>query len=292
MKTLPIAASFVLSAALGCASSQPTPELLDARRAYETARTNPDARYTPDRVLEAKQALDRAEYAHRDDPGSDSEKGLAYIAERRAELAVVYGQYERDRRDRAGAEASYKAREDELRRKAEGTAAAERRELQGARETIGTMQTDLATEQAARQKAEKTAAAALASLNQIAKVKEDQRGTVITLDGSVLFVSGKSELLPIARQKLDEVANALNQSDDPIMIEGYTDSQGNADTNLRLSQDRADSVRAYLEQKGVKQERLQSIGKGASNPIASNATPEGRANNRRVEIIVQKRSSP
>jgi outer membrane protein OmpA-like peptidoglycan-associated protein len=282
MKTFALLISLASVSALACASTGPTPELLDARRAYDTARVAPEAQYTPDRLLEAKQALDRAEAAHRDDPGSFEEKSLGYIAERRAELAIVYGDYERDRKSSVAADANYKTREDQLRRESQ-------RELQGTRAELGTVEGDLALEQQARQKADATAAAAMASLQQIANVKDDARGTVITLDGSVLFVSGKSELTPIARQKLDEVAKALNQSDQNITIEGHTDSQGNDTTNLRLSQDRADSVRAYLVQQGVKPDRVKAIGKGETEPIASNDTAEGRANNRRVEIVLEKR---
>ncbi len=285
MKTFPLAISLVSLTALACASSGPTPQLLDARRAYDTARTSPEAQYSPDRVLEAKQALDRAEYAHKDKPGSFEEKSLAYVAERRAELAIVYGDYERDVKNRQSAEAKYKAREDQLRREAQGEAASARQELQGTRAELGTVQGDL-------KNAQRTAAAAIASLHQLANVKEDARGTVITLDGAVLFVTGKSELTPLARQKLDEVAKALNDTDQHITIAGYTDSQGNDTTNLRLSQDRADAVRAYLVQQGVSADRVKSVGKGEAEPIASNDTAEGRANNRRVEIILEKKSTP
>lgn len=285
MKTFPIAISLVSLTALACAATGPTPQLLDARRAYDTARTSPEAQYSPDRVLEAKQALDRAEYAHKDDPGSFQEKSLAYIAERRAELAVVYGDYERDKKIREAADAKYKVREDQLRRQAQGEAASARQELQGTRAELGTVQGDL-------KKAQRTAAAAIASLRQLASVKEDARGTVITLDGSVLFVTGKSELLPLARQKLDDVAKALNETDQHITIEGHTDSQGNDATNLRLSQERADSVRAYLIQQGVSADRIKSVGKGEADPVAPNDTAEGRANNRRVEIVLEKKSTP
>lgn len=288
MRTLPIAlslVSLVSLSALACASTGPSPELLDARRAYETARVSPDVRYTPDRVLEAKQALDRAEYAHEKDPGSYKERSLAYIAERRAELAVVYGRYEEDRRAGATADVQYKSREDALRRQAETNAAETRRVLESTRATLGTVQD-------ARQQAESEAAAAMASLTQIANVKDDARGTVITLDGSVLFVSNKSELLPIARQKLDAVAKALKDGNQNISVLGYTDAQGNDATNLRLSQERADAVRSYLVERGVAPDRIKATGKGQAEPVASNDTPEGRANNRRVEIVVEKRQSP
>jgi outer membrane protein OmpA-like peptidoglycan-associated protein len=301
MTMKPTLAAFTLLSlpALGCASTSPTPELVDARRAYETARSSQQARYAPDRVLEAKQALDRAEGAHKDDAGSFDERSLAYIATRRSELAVIYGSYELDRRNHATYEATYKTRQDQLRRQAEGRADATQEELEGTRRTLGTAQSTLAgtrealtAEQLARKKAEATAAAAIASLQQVATVKEEARGMVITLDGSVLFISGKSELLPIAQKKLDDVAKALGDTDEKqkIVVEGHTDSNGNDENNQRLSQARAESVRNYLIQKGMKPERIQAVGKGEATPLASNDTPEGRANNRRVEIIVQKRA--
>src|ERR1700753_4145268 len=120
MKTFPVVISLVSLAALACASSGPTPQLLDARRAYDQARIAPEAQYAPDRVLEAKQALDRAEFAHKDKPGSFEEKSLAYVAERRAELAIIYGDFERDQRTQKSAEEGYKKREDQLRRQAQG----------------------------------------------------------------------------------------------------------------------------------------------------------------------------
>jgi outer membrane protein OmpA-like peptidoglycan-associated protein len=279
-----------LLALVACAETTPSPALVDARRAFDAARTSPAAQYTPARVLEAQQALERAERAHEDDPGSDEEHSYAYVAQRRAELAVIYGEYERDQRARAASEQAYKERQDALRRQAEGTAANTQQALESTRENLIATRTTLSQEQQARQKAEQTAQAALASLDQIARVKEEARGTVITLDGSVLFVSGKAELLPIAQKKLDDVAKALNDlgGQQKVVIEGHTDSNGNDDSNLRLSQQRADSVRTYLVSRGVKAERVQALGKGEAQPVASNDTPEGRANNRRVEIIVQK----
>lgn len=128
MKTFAIALS--LAAALGCTSTRPTRELVDARHAYEVARRSPDARRTPGRVLEAQRALERAEYAHRENPGSFRERSLAYVAERRSELAVVYGAYERERRRREAADAAYAAREAELRQKAELNDAETRRALE------------------------------------------------------------------------------------------------------------------------------------------------------------------
>jgi outer membrane protein OmpA-like peptidoglycan-associated protein len=303
MKSLSVLCPFTLLLALGCATAGPTPELIDARRAYDEARSSDAATYSPDKLLSAKQALERAENAHGDDPGSFEERSLAYVAQRRAQYASVFGSYERDRREQTEAEQAYRDKQDNLRRSAERQATDAQRSLattwdnlSNARKEIAAQQTqiqkskaELDAEKQARAKAEQSAAAAMASLTKIAQVKEEQRGVVITLDGAVLFVTGKSELLPIARDKLNEVAKALKEMDDDKLasIEGFTDSRGADDMNLKLSQDRADTVMNYLISQGVKAEKLRAIGRGEANPVASNESPEGRANNRRVEIVVQ-----
>jgi len=286
-----------------CATAGPSPELVDARRAYDEARQSSAATYSPDKLLTAKQALERAEASHGDDAGSFEEKSLAYVAQRKSQYATVYGDYEKARRDQATAAQAYRQRQDDLRHKAEKTTADTQRSLaatwdnlSNARKEIASQQSqiqktkaELDAEKEAREKAEKTSAAALASLAKIAQVKDEQRGIVITLDGSVLFVTGKAELLPIARDKLNEVAKALKEMDDDKLasIEGFTDSRGADDTNMKLSQDRANAVRDYLASQGVKGEKLRAVGRGEASPVASNETPEGRANNRRVEIVIQ-----
>ena len=72
-----------------------------------------------------------------------------------------------------------------------------------------------------------------------------------------------------------------------VQVDGHTDSVGSDEDNMRLSQGRADSVRSYLVTQGVPSARIKAVGRGESMPIADNKSPEGRANNRRVEIIVQ-----
>ncbi|MEC9440060.1 MAG: OmpA family protein [Myxococcota bacterium] len=124
-------------------------------------------------------------------------------------------------------------------------------------------------------------------LVEIAKVKEEQSRMVITLNGSVLFKTGESNLMPTAQRKLDQVAAVLKEHEDKyITIEGHTDSRGDTDDNMSLSRSRATSVMNYLVSQGVPQNRVKAVGVGESQPIASNDTPEGRANNRRVEIIL------
>jgi outer membrane protein OmpA-like peptidoglycan-associated protein len=296
MKLISSLCPLSLLLAIGCAATGPSPELIDARRAYDEARSSDAATYSPDKLLSAKQALERAENAHADDAGSFNERSLAYVAQRKAQYAAIFGAYEKDRRDQTEAEQAYRTKQDTLRRNAEQqateaqkTLAATWDNLSNARKEIASGKAELASEKAAREKAEGTAAAALASLNKIAQVKEESRGTVITLDGQVLFVTGKAELLPIAQDRLNQVAKSLKELDDDklVSIEGFTDSRGADDMNMKLSTDRANAVKNYLVSQGVKPEKVRSIGRGEANPVASNDTPEGRANNRRVEIVVQ-----
>ena len=129
----------------------------------------------------------------------------------------------------------------------------------------------------------------MADLAKFASVKQEARGMVITLSGSVLFASAKSDLLPAAQLKLNDVANALIKEDplSKIVVEGHTDSQGGVPYNQELSQRRAQSVRDYLVSRGIASDRVTAQGFGPSRSIADNNSPEGRANNRRVEIVVQ-----
>ena len=108
--------------------------------------------------------------------------------------------------------------------------------------------------------------------------------TPVRLEGAN-FATGSSKLLKAAGSKLDEVVNAANQFPDVhLSVAGYTDNTGDAKKNVKLSQDRANAVKAYLVSKGVAADRINSTGHGADSPIADNATSEGRAKNRRVEV--------
>ena len=108
--------------------------------------------------------------------------------------------------------------------------------------------------------------------------------TPVILRG-VTFETGKSALTPNSYAVLDIVAQSLiGNPDIRIEIAGYTDNTGSSATNLRLSEARAGAVRAYLARKGVAPDRMTAKGYGATNPIADNATADGRAQNRRVEL--------
>jgi outer membrane protein OmpA-like peptidoglycan-associated protein len=106
----------------------------------------------------------------------------------------------------------------------------------------------------------------------------------VVLEG-VNFASNRSTLLPESQHILDNVAEILLANPDvKVEVEGYTDSEGAAAYNMKLSEARANTVRSYLITKGVPGERLTARGYGETQPIADNDTPEGRAANRRVEM--------
>jgi outer membrane protein OmpA-like peptidoglycan-associated protein len=108
----------------------------------------------------------------------------------------------------------------------------------------------------------------------------------LVLEG-VQFRSGRSALTEESFAVLDEVAaSLLAHLDVRIEIGGYTDNTGRRSTNMRLSRERAQSVKAYLARKGVDPGRMVAVGYGPEQPIATNATPAGRAQNRRVELKI------
>jgi len=102
----------------------------------------------------------------------------------------------------------------------------------------------------------------------------------------VLFESGRAALRPGAKETLTELVSILeNNPDIRVRLEGYTDNVGNESSNEMLSQKRAESVQDYLVSEGIDASRIKTIGMGESNPIATNETEQGRAQNRRVDII-------
>jgi OOP family OmpA-OmpF porin len=101
----------------------------------------------------------------------------------------------------------------------------------------------------------------------------------------VNFESGSSALTPDSYSVLDEVVRSLQAYPEVrVEIRGHTDSQGAAGFNLELSQKRANSVKQYLINSGIDPTRVESVGVGEEEPVSSNSTPEGRAQNRRIEF--------
>jgi len=116
-----------------------------------------------------------------------------------------------------------------------------------------------------------------------------RKGDNITLDmpGNVTFAFDSAQLNPQFNSVLDKVGQTLVEYDQTVIqIAGHTDSTGTHAYNMKLSEQRAASVKSYLASRGVPAKRMQTVGAGPDYPIADNATPEGRAENRRVEITI------
>jgi outer membrane protein OmpA-like peptidoglycan-associated protein len=113
-----------------------------------------------------------------------------------------------------------------------------------------------------------------------------ERGIVLTL-GDVLFTTGGADLKAGGASNLDRLAGFLGQNPGrSVEIEGHTDDVGSDDSNLGLSQRRADSVKSYLVRQGIDAGRITASGKGEIRPVADNRSAAGRQRNRRVEVIV------
>lgn len=271
-----------LALLVGCGSTLPPKELVDARAAYQSAAKGPAAQQSPAELHVAKQALDQAERSFNEDGDSPTTKDYAYIAIRKAQLADASARAAIAEKDKEAAEREAQNLTGEQLRKAQSELASTKGNLEKTKD-------QLAREKAAREEAERKAAQAMADLQKIAAVKQESRGMVITLSGSVLFASNEATLLPAAMVKLNDVADALikGNPDANITVEGHTDSQGQRAYNMELAQKRANAVRDQLVARGVAADRIKAVGIGPDRPVADNKTAEGRANNRRVEIIVE-----
>lgn len=121
-----------------------------------------------------------------------------------------------------------------------------------------------------------------------AEVERVGEGIKLVLnENAVRFETNKSTLTATAKANLDKLVLVFNEyKDTNIMIYGYTDSTGSAEYNLKLSGQRAASVKDYLVSKGLVSNRFSISGMGIADPIATNDTPEGRSQNRRVEFAI------
>ena len=210
--------------------------------------------------------------------------------------ARVEGERERAEAARLAAErerlAAERARADLERAKAEADAARAAAQAQAdeAKRLAEQNAADAAAARQAREQAERDRDAAREQLRQqlnvILETRETARGLIVNLS-DVLFDVDKATLKPGAREKLARVAGILGSYPDlKIEIEGHADSTGSDEYNQALSERRAQSVRAYLNDQGVTKPIVAAVGFGESRPVATNGTAAGRQQNRRVEIIV------
>lgn len=251
-KLMILSTAVVLSSGLVACSSQPNDNLEQARAQYTQLQNDP--RSSQLAALETEDAgnmLEQAEKAYKE--GSDKQKidQLSYLTARRIELAQQT--------------IALRAAEQEIENSSAKRAKAqlESRDvlLQRQQEEIRQLQQDLQTKQTAR-------------------------GTLVTF-GDVLFDLNKSELTPAGAREVQKLAGFLMQNTERmVVVEGYTDNTGSDSYNQRLSERRADAVFRELTRAGVDPKRIQTQGYGEEYPVADNASPSGRAMNRRVEVTI------
>ena len=286
--------------AIACATITPI-ELTNARVAYARASSGPAAQLLPADLHKARVVLDAAEKSFVDEKASQNTIDLAYIADRTIQTVEAQARTALAEQTLTKAKQDYLDKQAQSAKKTQATLVKTRQQLTDAQRGQAQEAEQLGVARAARDEADTKAAAseqrALASEQKtteandaLAKLaaKDEERGRVITLSGGVLFRSNDATLLPGAETRLDEVAVALIANGQPVGIEGYTDSRGSQSRNMDLSQRRAESVRSYLIARGLSADQVVAKGMGPDRPIADNSSAEGRANNRRVEIVVAK----
>jgi len=290
----------------GCATTAPA-ELVQARTAYTASSNGPAAKLTPTELHDAWTVLAKANKEFDEHGDTTMCRDYAYIAQRKLQLADVKARTELDRQKIAEAvKAGVVVRDTQVKNTRAALSSTREQLKEERRDNKDTTNQLRATNSAQAQEIEKTAeqleaekqarttaearlAGAMKDLATIAAIKEETRGMVITLSGSILFASNKYALLNTAMTKLDQVAEALKvqDADKRMVVEGHTDSQGSDRINQPLSLNRASAVRDYLVSRGVDSSKITAIGMGSSRPLVDNRNAENRANNRRVEIIIQ-----
>ena len=261
-----------LAVALLCAgcASQMNPNVTDAEVAYRSAESDPVVASKGQVALyDAKKDLDEAKKAWNNGDDKEVVDHWAYLAKRKVDTA------------RATAErANAQARVQTLGSQRDAAVLDSRTREADAERDRAESERDRAV------MAETTSDALRRELSDL-EAKDTDRGLVITFPNDVLFDTDRSDLKPGAMTELQRLASVLSHEPDRrVRVEGHADTTGSQSHNLALSKQRAEAVADALIQDGVAPSRVTSEGFGDEEPIATNATPEGRQQNRRVEVVV------
>jgi len=278
-------------------------ELYEAENALQIAEAAGADKYAADTIQTAKTALQNAEdiNTHKKDRKetitfareavqSAEDARIITIRKIKEEDDAAAKQARLDAEEQAkqaqlAAQQSQAAAEQQAaaRAKADADAAAAEARAQAARQAQ--QQAEQSAQQAAQQ-AEQVREKLRQQLNQVLQTTETARGLIVNMS-DVLFDFGKYTLKPEAREKLAKVSGILLAYPNlKLQVEGYTDNIGSDEYNQKLSENRADGVRSYLVTQGVGDGSVTAKGLGKADPIADNSTNQGRAQNRRVELVV------
>lgn len=252
-----------------CASTpQTSAELQSARIAVAQAEQSPEvARDAPETLAQARERLRQAEAAAQA-RNLDQANHYAYLARQHALAAQMQARQAAAQRTIEGAE--------------QRTAEAR---LQARERQIERFQAELEEQRRATAEAQAELGEAEAQLAEM-QPRATERGLVLTLD-EMHFAFDSARLQPGSEQSIQRLARyLLAHPDQQALIEGHTDSVGDASYNAELSARRAEAVREALIAEGIDAQRMEARGLGEEIPVASNETAAGRAQNRRVEVIV------
>ena len=271
-------------------------ELYEAINAVQIAEAAGAGRYASDTLATAKQDLQNAQSM--DDHKSERKEEITYAREavQAAEDARIMTirkmkAEDEDRQRMAVQQSQDAAQQAALQAQQEATARAEAEahaaraeaaaEKARAEQAAAQQQVQQATDQT-----EQMRERLKQQLNQVLATRESARGLIVNMS-DVLFDFNQYTLKPGAREKLAKVSGILlSYPNLQMQIEGYTDNIGSDEYNQKLSEERADSVRDYLVSQGVAQVNISAAGYGKADPVADNSTSSGRAENRRVQLVV------
>ncbi len=234
----------------------------------------------------AREAKARADAAAEAQRRADAEAARAQAEQARQQAEQAKAEAERAKAE-AQAAAEEAARQKEAAEKAKAEALAQQQALaaEADKAKAAAAQSEYLRQQAEKEKSE-LRARLLQQLNSILATRDSARGLIANMS-DVLFRSGSFELMPGARERLAKVSGIiLAYPSLHLAVEGHTDSIGSDDYNQNLSEQRASAVRDYFVQQGISAASIESHGFGKTEPIATNDTPEGRQQNRRVELVL------
>ena len=324
-KSLLVMSALFVAVLSACASNAPNATLESARTAVNQTGSNPEViRRAPLELKAARDTIDQADGVWRSDRDEGEVNHLSYLAKQRAEVARNIArsrQVDEDVKDAnsAGDKLRLEARTREA-EKARMDATVAQNQTQTAQAQARQSQIDAANAQqnavaasrmaaadraqsvaaqeaaaAERLRAEQAAGTANAAQERVRQLeaqlrdiegKQTERGLLVTL-GDVLFAFNKAELAPQAGPRLDKLAAFLKQFPQrKLLVEGYTDAVGTDAYNMEVSERRAEAIREALVARGVDTTRVVTKGYGKAYPVADNGSTDGRAVNRRVEVVI------
>jgi len=317
MKSMRYLIIVVCAGLLFSCASVPPPELINARQAYQHASAGQAAQLVPAELHKAQLALAMAEKAYQDDPKSFNTRDLAYIADRKAKLAEALATTAVGNAATAKANKDYQTTQTEIVKNTKEDLAMSERDRALKTEQLAVEQKAGfdAEERRVKQQADADAEAQRVKESTDAearnvkglsdaearRVKDLSDAEARRLNTIIILEKGKKVVLTGVNFETNK-ATIRDESETTLMsaykamianpkvqieISGHTDNIGSQESNQVLSLKRAQAVRNWLVEKGITSNRMKAVGKGQNEPISSNDTDAGRAENRRIEFYVQ-----